>query len=60
MPVTHISFMEPSDDPNNLCYLWVIQSDNSKLPNATMIALTYEERIVMPNGHLLYKVSIMY
>ncbi|XP_025408942.1 protein ELYS [Sipha flava] len=55
MPVTHISFMEPSDDPNNLCYLWVIQSDNSKLPNATMIALTYEERIVMPNGHLLYK-----
>lgn len=57
MPVTHISFMEPSDDPNNLCYLWVIQSDNSKLPNATMIALTYKQRTVMPNGRLSYKVS---
>ena len=57
MPVTHIGFLEPSDDPNNLCYLWVIQSDNLRLPHATMIALTYEERIVMPNGSLAYRVS---
>lgn len=57
MPVTHISFLEPSDDPNNLCYLWIIQSDNSRLPNATMIALTYKQRIVMPDGSLLYNVS---
>lgn len=57
MPVTHISFLEPSDDPNNLCYLWIIQSDNSRLPNATMIALTYEQRIVRSDGSLLYNVS---
>jgi hypothetical protein len=57
MPVTHITFLEPSYNPNNLCYLWVIQSDNSRLPNATMIALTYEQRTVMSNGCLLYKVS---
>lgn len=57
MPITHINFLEPSDDPNNLCYLWVIQSDNSKLPNATMIALTYSERMIMPNGFISYRVS---
>lgn len=57
MPVTHINFLEPSDDPNNLCYLWIMQSDNTRLPNATMIALTYEERNVMPSGCLSYKVS---
>jgi hypothetical protein len=57
MPVTHITFLEPSDDPNNLCYLWIIQSDNSRLPNATMIALTYEQRTMMSNGCLSYKVS---
>ncbi|XP_022175974.1 protein ELYS-like isoform X2 [Myzus persicae] len=56
MPVTHITFLEPSDDPNNLCYLWVIQSDNSRLPNAMMIALTYEQRTVMSNGCLSYRV----
>ncbi|XP_025191116.1 protein ELYS-like [Melanaphis sacchari] len=56
MPVTHITFLEPSDDPNNLCYLWVIQSDNSRLPNAMMIALTYEHRIMMSNGCLSYRV----
>ncbi|XP_050440382.1 protein ELYS-like isoform X2 [Adelges cooleyi] len=56
VPVTHIGFLEPSDDPNNLCYLWVIQSDNLRLPHATMIALTYEQRIVMPNGSLAYRV----
>uniref|UniRef100_A0A2S2P3S5 Protein ELYS n=1 Tax=Schizaphis graminum TaxID=13262 RepID=A0A2S2P3S5_SCHGA len=56
MPVTHITFLEPSDDPNNLCYLWIIQSDNSRLPNATMIALTYEQRTMMSNGCLSYKV----
>lgn len=57
MPITHVEFLEPSDDPNNLCYLWVIQSDNSRLPIATMLALTYKEKIIMPNGNLLYKVS---
>jgi len=57
MPVTHITFLEPSDDPNNLCYLWVIQSDNSRLPNAMMIALTYEQRTMMSNGCLSYRVS---
>ncbi|KAE9543994.1 hypothetical protein AGLY_001683 [Aphis glycines] len=56
MPVTHITFLEPSDDPNNLCYLWVIQSDNSRLPNAMMIALTYEQRTMMSNGRLSYRV----
>ncbi|XP_026815973.1 protein ELYS-like [Rhopalosiphum maidis] len=56
IPITHITFLEPSYDPNNLCYLWVIQSDNSRLPNATMIALTYEQRIMMSNGCLSYKV----
>lgn len=56
MPITHINFLEPSDDPNNLCYLWIIQSDNCRLPNATMIALTYEQRIVTSNG-LAYRVS---
>eukprot|EP00102_Acyrthosiphon_pisum_P024721 XP_016661931.1 PREDICTED: protein ELYS [Acyrthosiphon pisum] len=56
MPVTHITFLEPSDDPNNLCYLWVIQSDNSRLPNAMMIALTYEQRTMMSNGCLSYRV----
>ncbi|XP_026815806.1 MATH and LRR domain-containing protein PFE0570w-like [Rhopalosiphum maidis] len=56
MPVTHITFLEPSDDPNNLCYLWIIQSDNSRLPNATMIALTYEQRTMMSNGCFSYKV----
>ncbi|VVC44631.1 Hypothetical protein CINCED_3A002568 [Cinara cedri] len=55
MPITHISFLEPSDDPNNLCYLWVIQSDNSKLPSATMIGLNYKHRIMMPNGFSSYR-----
>lgn len=57
MPVSHIGFLEPSDDPNNLCYLWVVQSDNTRLPNATMIALTYEHRNIMPNGNFMYSVS---
>lgn len=57
MPITHISFLEPSDDPNNLCYIWVIQSDNSKLPNATMIGLNYKHRVTMPNGLSSYRVS---
>ncbi|XP_050548885.1 protein ELYS isoform X2 [Daktulosphaira vitifoliae] len=56
MPVSHIGFLEPSDDPNNLCYLWVIQSDNTRLPHATMIALTYEHRNIMPNGNFAYSV----
>jgi len=59
MPVTQISFLEPSDDPNNLCYLWVIQSDYSKLPNATMIALTYQQRTLLTDGTFLYEVSLM-
>lgn len=59
MPITHIIFLEPSDDPNNLCYLWIMQSDNTKLPNATMIGLTYEQKIVMPNGCLSYRVSLI-
>jgi len=57
MPITHITFLEPADDPNNLCYLWIIQSDNSRLPNAMMIALSYEHRIIMSNGHCSYRVS---
>lgn len=56
MPITHITFLEPSNDPNKLCYIWVIQSDNTKIPTASMIALTYEMRIVMPNGSLSYRV----
>lgn len=60
MPITHIEFLEPSDDPNNLCYLWIIQSNNCRLPNATMLALTYKDRTVMPNGSSSYKVSLVY
>lgn len=57
MPITHITFLEPSDDPNNLCYVWVIQSDNTRLPTATMIALTFKMRFVMSNGTLSYRVG---
>lgn len=57
MPITHIKFLEPSDDPNNYCYLWIIQSDNSRLPIATMIALIYKQRNIMADGCLSYKVS---
>lgn len=57
MPITHITFLEQADDPNNLCYLWIIQSDNSRLPNAIMITLSYEHRILMSNGRCSYRVS---
>eukprot|EP00102_Acyrthosiphon_pisum_P024723 XP_016661933.1 PREDICTED: uncharacterized protein LOC100571491 isoform X2 [Acyrthosiphon pisum] len=56
MPITHITFLEQADVPNNLCYLWIIQSDNSRLPNAMMIALSYEHRIMMANGRCSYRV----
>ncbi|XP_050427325.1 protein ELYS-like isoform X2 [Adelges cooleyi] len=55
MPVTHIGFIEPSDDPNNLCYLWVVQSDNVRLPLATMMALIFEQRVITPNGRSAYR-----
>ncbi|KAL4105311.1 hypothetical protein QTP88_020559 [Uroleucon formosanum] len=55
MPITHITFLEQADDPNNLCYLWIIQSDNSRLPNAIMITLSYEHRILMSNGRCSYR-----
>lgn len=57
MPITHISFLEPSSDPNDLCYLWIIQSDNYKLFKATMIALTYEQKILKPDGCSFYRVG---
>lgn len=57
MPITHITFLEQADQSNKLCYLWIIQSDNSILPNAMMIALSYEHRTIMSNGHSSYRVS---
>lgn len=61
MPITHITFLEPSNNPNNiLCYLWIIQSDNCRLPNAMMIALTYEQRTIMSNGCSSYRVSYIF
>ncbi|KAL5237976.1 hypothetical protein ACI65C_005386 [Semiaphis heraclei] len=56
MPITHITFLEQADQSNKLCYLWIIQSDNSILPNAMMIALSYEHRTIMSNGHSSYRV----
>lgn len=57
MPITHITFLEQADQSNKLCYFWITQSDNSRLPNAMMIALSYEHRTMMPNGHSSYSVS---
>jgi len=57
MPISHITFLEQADDPHKLCYLWVIQSDDSRLPNAMMIALSYEHRTMMSNGRCSYRVS---
>lgn len=60
MPITHIEFLQPSDDSKNVCYIWTVQSDNIRLPNATMIALTYKEKAVMPDGSLIYSVSSVF
>jgi len=57
MPITHITFLEQADQSNKLCYLWIIQSDNSRLPSAMMIALSYEHRTMLSNGHSSYRVS---
>jgi len=57
MPITHFGFIEPIENAKDICYLWIIQSDNSKLPNATMMAVTYKEKTIMSNGSLIYNVS---
>lgn len=57
IPISHITFLEPYDDPNNKCYFWVIQSDHSELSNATMFGLTFKEKTLMSNGFSSYEVS---
>lgn len=51
IPVTHIAFQEPSDDPRNFCYVWAVHSPSGEIsdnssdschPVAFMYALCYQ------------------
>ncbi|XP_049810772.1 protein ELYS [Schistocerca nitens] len=51
IPVAHIAFQEPSDDPRNFCYVWTVHSPSGEIsdnssdschPVAFMYALCYQ------------------
>lgn len=64
VPITHIAFQEPSDDPRNFCYIWVVHSEdtindssNNSSPIAFMYALCFQWKEWIDNYGYLYKVS---
>lgn len=46
LPVYSFSFLEPSDDPRFVCYLWTFHhsEDEDSIPFAGMYILNYHEK----------------
>ncbi|XP_068084349.1 protein ELYS [Anabrus simplex] len=60
LPVVHLGFQEPSDDPRNFCYLWAVhsstaESSGTRGPLAYMYALFFKSKDWLDGYGYLYR-----
>lgn len=59
MSITHLSLLEPTDDPRPFCYLWVVyQDESSKIPPILrMYALLFERKYYEKGTNLYFNLE---
>ncbi|XP_046817268.1 protein ELYS isoform X1 [Vespa crabro] len=59
MSITHLSLLEPTDDPRPFCYLWVVyQDESSKIPPILrMYALLFERKYCEKGTNLYFNLE---